>query len=234
VKRQVARRRAVQWVVLAVVIVTLAVGWRIPWFGFSVPAVMILGIVGSVFRGRFVCGNLCPRGAFYDRLVAKVSRRRSVPSWLRSAALRWGLVVLLMGFMVYRISLNPTDPLHWGRVFWMMCLVTTAIGVPLGILIHPRSWCSFCPIGTIQRAVGGGKKPLQIDAERCRACALCEQHCPMDLTIAPHRHEGVLPHRDCLRCSECIGVCPTGALRWPENEEDSRQAAVVGSGPGAD
>ncbi|UCF09515.1 MAG: 4Fe-4S binding protein [Candidatus Bipolaricaulota bacterium] len=217
-RRRVAQRRAVQWLLLGIVVVTIGVGWRIPWFGFSVPLVMLVGIIGSFFRGRFVCGNLCPRGAFYDRLVAKVSRSRPVPRWLRSLAFRWGLVVVLMGFMIYRIALNPADPLHWGRVFWLMCVVTTAIGLPLGVLIHPRSWCSFCPIGTIQRAVGGRKNPLRIEAERCRACALCEQHCPMGLTIVEHRHRGTLPHADCLRCSECVAACPAGALRWPAEQ----------------
>ena len=212
---RVARRRVVQWVLLSVVLITLAVGWWVPWLGFTVPVVMISGVVGSLVRGRYVCGNLCPRGAFYDRLVAKFSRRRPVPRWLRSMPFRWTAFALLMGFMVYRILGNPTDPLHWGRVFWMMCLVTTAIGVPLGILVHPRTWCSFCPIGTVQNVVGGAKRRLRIDAQRCRACGVCEQRCPMGLTISQHRDEGVLPHRDCLRCSECLAVCPAGALSWP-------------------
>ncbi len=211
----VARRRATQWIILSVVIVTLALGWWIPWFGFSVPLVMITGMVGSFFRGRYVCGNLCPRGAFYDRLMAPISRRRAVPKWIRSPGFRWTIFTLLMGFMVYRVLLNPTDPLHWGRVFWTMCLVTTAIGIPLAILIHPRTWCSFCPIGTVQGAIGGGKRRLTIEAESCRACRLCERRCPMGLTIAEHAAAGELPHWDCLRCSECVAVCPTGALRWP-------------------
>lgn len=211
----VARRRSIQWFILGIVIVTLVFGWWIPWLGFSVPIVMIVGVIGSFARGRYVCGNLCPRGAFYDRLTAPLSRRRSVPRWLRSPLFRWIVFGALMGFMVYRIALNPTNPLHWGRVFWTMCLVTTAIGIPLAILIHPRTWCSFCPIGTMQNAIGGGKKRLTIDAGSCRACRLCEQRCPMGLTIAEHRDEGRLPHRDCLRCSECVAVCPADALRWP-------------------
>ena len=211
----VARRRTIQWFIPGVVLVTLAFGWWLPWLGFSVPIVMIAGLVGSLNRGRYVCGNLCPRGAFYDRLLAPLSRSRPVPRWLRSMTLRWTVFVLLMGFMIYRISLNPADPLHWGRVFWTMCLVTTAVGVPLAVLIHPRTWCSFCPIGTVQNAIGGGKRRLTIDAETCRACGLCERSCPMGLTIVEHRAAGRLPHRDCLRCSECVAVCPAGALGWP-------------------
>jgi len=214
--RHVRRRRLTQWGLLSIVLVTIGLGWRFPWLGFSVPIVMLTGILVSIFRGRYVCGNLCPRGSFYDRLVSRFSRRREIPPWLRSMPLRWTLFAALMGFMVFRILQDPLDPMHWGRVFWMMCVVTTAIGIPLALLYHPRTWCAFCPIGTLQNALGGGRNPLRIDADACRACRLCEAACPMGLTIADHRDVGVLPHHDCARCSECIAVCPTGALAWSE------------------
>jgi len=215
---RVRRRRLIQWALLPVVIVTIGLGWWIPWLGFSVPLVMITGLVVSLFRGRYVCGNLCPRGSFYDRVVARFSRKRQVPRWLRSTTFRWIVFAALMGFMVFRVLQNPLDPLHWGRVFWMMCVVTTAIGIPLALFFHPRTWCSFCPIGTAQNALGGGRGRLRISADACRACRICEAACPMGLTIAKHRELGVLPHRDCAKCSECVAVCPTGALSWPDAE----------------
>ena len=215
-QKRVRRRRWIQWGLLWVVVITIGLGWRFPWLGFSVPMVMLFGLIGSVFHGRFVCGNLCPRGAFYDRVMPRWSRNVPPPAWLRSMTLRWTLFAVLMGFMVFRIAQNPTDPLHWGRVFWMMCVVTTGIGLPLAILRHPRTWCSFCPIGTAQSAIGGGRRRLVIDSQTCRACGLCERACPMGLSIVAHRSEGVLPHRDCLRCSECIAACPVNALEWPK------------------
>jgi|694.fasta_scaffold71178_1 hypothetical protein len=46
-----------------------------------------------------------------------------------------------MGVMVWRASLDPANPEHWGRVFWLMCVVTTLIGVVLAFFFHPRIWC---------------------------------------------------------------------------------------------
>lgn len=216
----VKRRKMIQWGLLSIILTTLAFGWRFPWLGFSVPIVMFMGIVGSLFNGRYVCGNLCPRGSFYDRLMAPISRKRSIPGWLRSNALRWTLFAAMMGFMVIRILQNPLDPMHWGRVFWVMCVVTTLIGIPLALLIHPRTWCSLCPIGTAQSAIGGRRNQLRIDGDLCRSCALCERACPMDLSIVKHKDSGIVSEPDCLRCLECVAVCPVQALAFPNRKAE--------------
>jgi len=203
-----------RWLLAFFMMTVIAVGWKYPLLGFAVPAAMLLGMGGGFFRGRYVCGNLCPRGSFYDTVFSLVGGNRPVPQLLRSSSFRWGIMALLMGFMAYRISLNPGDWRHWGTVFWSMCLITTAVGIPLGIAYRSRSWCSFCPVGTIAAAVGGDRYQLQI-AAHCKQCRSCESGCPMGFTIAEHRGSGVLPHRDCIKCSTCVTACPANALSWP-------------------
>ena len=163
-----------------------------------------------------MCGNLCPRGGFFDRILSPISRKRPIPDSLRNLALRWLLFAVLMGFMVFRILQNAADIRHWGHVFWLMCTVTTAIGVVFGILIHPRIWCAACPVGTLQSALGGGKRRLRIDPDACVECGKCESACPFGLAIKQDRTHGALQTRDCLRCGECVAACPKDALNWPE------------------
>ena len=212
----VARRRTIQWFLVPVVVVVLAIGWKYPVLGFTVPAVMLMGFFGALFNGRYVCGNLCPRGSFFDRVIARVSFRRTIPAFVRRMPLRWAIFAAMMGFMVWRISQNPGDWRHWGKTFWSMCVITTTIGVVLGILIHPRMWCAFCPMGTLQNALGGGKRQLLIDAAKCKKCRACEKACPIGLAIVRDKDGGRLTSRDCLKCPECIAVCPANALCWHE------------------
>jgi ferredoxin-type protein NapH len=118
-----------------------------------------------------------------------------------------------MAFMVYRIIQNPADFDHWGRVFWLMYTVTTAIGVVLAVFVHPRVWCTFCPMGTIQSALDRGRHRIVIDAEKCIECRACEKACPMLRAIIRHKAAGTEADRDCLRCCQCCNVCPKQALR---------------------
>jgi polyferredoxin len=195
-------------------ITVIAAGWKYPLLGFAVPVAMLTGILGGFFRGRYVCGNFCPRGSFYDTIFSYVGGNKPVPELLRSSGFRWIIMAVLMGFMSWRIAQNPGEWRHWGTVFWSMCLITTAVGVPLGMRYRSRSWCSFCPVGTMAAAVGGSKYQLEITQD-CRQCGACEKQCPMGLTIAEHRDSGVLPHADCIKCSSCINSCPRKALTWP-------------------
>lgn len=213
-KTEVQKRRTIQWILAPIVIIVIGLGWKYPWMGYMVPLVMMMGIVGSLFDGRFVCGHFCPRGGFFDRMVSRISPKKPIPIFLRNITFRWILFSLMMGFMVFRIAQNPGDPNHWGLVFWMICVVTTAIGLIMAFLIHPRSWCSICPMGTMQNAIGGGKNQLHIEGESCRSCHLCEKACPMNLPIVKYKDDKIINERDCLHCSECVAVCPKSILHW--------------------
>lgn len=152
-------KRLIQSIVWTLVPVTILVGLVWPPIGFVVLAVMATGLVSGVLKGRYMCGLFCPRGAFYDFIVKHISPHRRIPAWLRAPAFRWSLVVVLMGGMALQIALDPTNVLHWGAVLVRLCLVTTAVGLVLALVYHPRTWCAFCPMGTIQGALGKLRRP---------------------------------------------------------------------------
>jgi ferredoxin-type protein NapH len=72
-------------------------------------------------------------------------------------------------------------------VFVTMCLVTTAVAVLLGSYLSPRAWCSFCPMETAQRLLGGNRYQLKLNEEKCVECTKCETVCPMQLKFVKVR-----------------------------------------------
>jgi len=207
-------RSLLQWLLGLTMVIVVSIGWKYPVLGYMVPVTMGLGMAGSFTHGRFVCGNLCARGNFLDTFFWGVGGNRQLPAFLFNPVFRWSVVTVLMSGMVWQISLNPGDPMHWGFVFWTMCTVTTIVALFLGLAFRARSWCLMCPMGTIAAAIGGNKFQLQI-SESCEECNSCGESCPFSFSIASHKEAGVLQERDCLKCSDCVSACSKGAINWP-------------------
>lgn len=196
---------------IMVLIVSIGGLWY-PALGYFMLLVFAAIFLISPFRGRWFCGNLCPRGSFVDFWVSKISRKKKIPATLRSLWIRLPIFFLLMGFMGYRISgtiggLNTFEKI--GMVFVIMCLVTTAVATLLGSYLSPRAWCSFCPMGTAQRLLGGKRYPLKLAKEKCINCKKCEKVCPMQLKILQGDE-----NPDCIKCGRCVSACPKDALQF--------------------
>jgi ferredoxin-type protein NapH len=196
----------------ALVLIVSIGGLWYPALGYFMLLIFAAIFLSSPFRGRWFCGNLCPRGSLVDFWVSKISKKKKIPAALRSMWVRLPIFFLLMGFMGYRIvnivgALNTFEKI--GMVFVTMCLVTTAIAVLLGSYLSPRAWCSFCPMGTAQRLLGGKRYQLQLAKEKCINCKKCEKICPMQLKICENKTKS-----DCIKCGRCVAVCPKDALQF--------------------
>lgn len=212
-KKHVNFRGIFQPISMFAVIIVISLGWKYTWLGFAVPITMLAGIIGSFINGRYMCGNVCPRGAFFDRLLAHISRQKPLPRFVRHKFFQLSMLVFVAALFVVTIWQNPTSWRHWGFVFWLLCTVTTVIGIFLGILYHQRIWCVFCPIGRLSGKIGGDKHQIQLDWSRCIICRKCEKHCPFQIDILQDAKSGILQNSSCLRCYECVACCPRSALK---------------------
>ena len=193
---------------IIVLIVSIAGIWY-PKLGYFLLLVFASLMIISPFRGRWFCGNLCPRGSFNDFWLGPISRRVKIPPILRSMWIRVPIFVILMGFMIFRIISAQGVVDKVGMVFVTMCIVTTSISILFGISIAPRAWCSFCPMGTVQRALGKNKYQLKLDQDKCIDCKICQKVCPMQL-----KPNEVPLSPDCIKCERCIDACPKEALSF--------------------
>ena len=199
------------WIIIAYIIV----GWFYPIIGLLALICMIGPVVTSIKKGRWWCGNVCPRGNMYDRLLSKYSPHRPIPEFVRTFGFR--LFMVLFIFSMFGIQLAFVE--SWsdvGRVFWRIIVMTTVVGVVLSFIYAPRTWCSFCPI-TISRWVAPKTAPvpsgftnIHVSSACQMKCKSCARVCPMQLTPYDSRgQEAGYMHPDCIKCGKCTLACPT-------------------------
>ena len=201
-----------------ILLVYLVVGAIWPVVGLIAFICMIGPVAVSIYKGRYWCGNICPRGSYYDKLVSRFSRNRKIPSFLRSVPFRVFMVMFIFTMFGVQMYFAWGDWNAVGRVFWNIIFVTTIVGTVLGIVYSPRAWCTFCPMGSLSALVAPRKKEKSTFktvcvSSSCVLCKKCAKVCPMQLK--PYEAKGAeagLLDPDCIKCGLCISKCPKKAM----------------------
>ena len=197
------------WVVL---VGYLTIGFFFfPVIGTVALVCMLAPVVMAVYRGREWCGNYCPRGSLWDEIFAKINPSRKIPAWARTNYFRYTVLVLIFGLFTWQMINAWPDLDAIGYVFLRVIFVTTLIGIGLALAFSPRTWCSFCPMGTLASLLSKGKNPIHV-AQTCVSCGICSKACPMDLE--PYKAGPVFADADCIKCGVCESKCPKKALSF--------------------
>jgi len=210
------KRRSIRQTIIGTGFLGLvATGWVYPVVGYFIPLCMLLGIGIALFRGRTWCNWLCPRGSFADGLLKRVSSGKKIPEVFRSLPMRVGTLTFLMVMLGFQIVRLWPDVYAIGGFFVMLLTITTGVGILLALLVHHRTWCYICPIGTMSNWVGANRRPLKMEAENCVECKLCAKVCPMKLKPYELKDTERMSHGgDCLKCGLCGQACPYVALSF--------------------
>lgn len=146
-------RRITQKITVWLLPLILVGGLFFKLLGYLVFLMMVFFLTLSYFKGRFWCSYLCPRGAFLDLVLSKLSLKRKIPKLFLSHKVKWIFFAFFMAFFVFQLIVSPKDPYSIGFVFVRICIITTIISILFGIPFHQRSWCAICPMGTLQNKI---------------------------------------------------------------------------------
>ena len=209
-------KRNIQQYLFWILLVFIGVGIIYPAIGLIAIICMLAPVLLAPFKGRYWCGNFCPRGSFYDNVIAKISPKKPIPAFFRSKGFRVFMVFFIIGIFTIQMYYAWGNLSAMGAVFVRIILITTIVGIVLGVIYHQRTWCSFCPMGTLASWFSSGKKPMPLQVEKsCVNCKICTTACPLQLSpyTAKEMTEG-FTHSDCLKCSRCVEKCPKKALSF--------------------
>lgn len=121
---------------------------------------MLAPVVTAPFMGRRWCGNFCPRGSLNDVILKKITLNKGIPKIFKTNGFKIGFLVLLMSAFVVQLWMAWGNIAAVGFVFVRMILITTIIDIILGIIYHQRTWCSFCPMGSMAGWIAKAKSSL--------------------------------------------------------------------------
>lgn len=109
--------------------------------------------------GKVHCAKYCPRGSLLGRLLENVSMQNKLPKFMTKKNFKHGLLAVML-IVFFSISMYHAGWNFYKIAFSMFRFMTMslAIGIIMGIVFKPRSWCTVCPMGTgtglIQKQVG--------------------------------------------------------------------------------
>lgn len=211
--------------------IVIAVGglWY-PKLGLLGVPIMTTLFILPIFKGKYWCGNFCPHSSLFESLLGSISKNKKIPAFFKSKIFSIAFLLwfgfnftnkLIKAFSLYG-TLQFWDKL--GLIFATNFLMVAIVGGLLSIFIAPRTWCSFCPMGTVQKLpyklgkiIGitklTDKKVTISDSNKCLQCGKCSRVCPIQLS--PHKEftsNNQFTHEDCIRCSNCINNCPLKIL----------------------
>ena len=214
---------------LITVIVAIGGLW-FPKLGLIVLAIMASLMITALFNGRFWCGNVCPHGSLFDRVIQPISRNVKIPQFIKTKT----FIIIFFAFFMTNFTLRIVSVFSaWGTyefldrlgfVFVMTYLMVMIVGGFLALIKTPRTWCQFCPMGTMQKAthkfgkiIGTVRKTEKIltidDQDKCIKCGKCERVCPFQL--APYLNfsdNNQFENPNCIKCKTCEVNCPPGIL----------------------
>jgi ferredoxin-type protein NapH len=167
----------------------------------------------GLFNGRFWCGNICPIGNFFDNVVIKISRSKRVPHFLKIKWFKVLALVIMFSMFIMEMLMAKGNVYGYGKVFYRMIIESIVIGAALALLYNHRTWCHFCPMGSMGAFISQFRKnrKLIIVSKECASCKLCKKKCPMG--ISPYEYKGqAIDSSNCIQCKNCCSSCNIKAI----------------------
>lgn len=188
-------------------------------------------IVLTAVFGRFFCGWGCHLVALQDLAAGLLARLGIRPRPLRSRWMAWAPMIAFLYLFIWPLvrRLAGGDVLvrgpselvtteFWARFpGWPLALLTFAIcGFVAIYFLGAKGFCTYaCPYGAAF-AAAERLAPMRIRVnDDCESCGHCTAVCTSNVRVHEEvRDFGMVIDPGCMKCMDCVSVCPKDALRY--------------------
>jgi tetratricopeptide (TPR) repeat protein/ferredoxin len=190
---------------------------------------LVLSILSTLVLGRFFCGWGCHVVALQDFCAWLLKKIGIHPRPLRS---RWLMFVPLFAglYMFFWPSLmglvNGIPPPHlkngltkvdfWETFpgFLIGALTFLTCGFAIVYLLGAKGFCTYaCPYGGLFGVVDRFAAGRIRVTDACKQCGHCTAVCTSNVIVNREVLEyGMVVDPGCMKCQDCVSVCPEGAL----------------------
>src|SRR5215204_3793210 len=193
-----------------------------------------LAILATLIFGRFVCGWGCHVLALQDFCAWLLKKFGLKPKAFRSRLLVF--VPLIVAFYMfvyptaYRFFAKPaTEPLipqftnHLVTGDFWETFPPVAVAIPFlfvcGFMtvyfLGSKGFCTYaCPYGgffSLADKISPGK--IRVNPDACHQCGHCTAVCTSNVLVhAEVKEYGMVVDTGCMKCMDCVSVCPNDAL----------------------
>ncbi|KXA89714.1 hypothetical protein AKJ62_02480 [candidate division MSBL1 archaeon SCGC-AAA259D14] len=194
-------------------IIFLTVFFGLIWTGFTQVWLVIfgVGVIGSLFFGRFYCGWVCPINTLSRPIkwVYKKSgkNRLKTPSILRKNVWRWVALIAFISGIVYVKTTGLRLPVF---------LIVVLIGAGFFLVFGEETFHKYlCPYGAILSVASKfARYGLIVDKSECIGCGKCQEVCPNNTIITLDSDVRYIEDRECLNCFRCEESCPVDVIKY--------------------
>jgi tetratricopeptide (TPR) repeat protein/polyferredoxin len=188
-----------------------------------------LTILSTLVFGRFFCGWACHLVALQDLCRWLLGKIRIKPRPMRSRALALvplgafiymfvfpALHRLWLGESLHVTGVRMTTSEFWATFpGWPIAVLTFLVcGFAIVYFLGSKGFCTYaCPYGAIfglaDRIAPGSIRVT----EACNGCGHCTAACSSNVRVHENvRDFGMVVDPGCLKCMDCVSVCPNDAL----------------------
>ncbi|HXV75340.1 MAG TPA: tetratricopeptide repeat protein [Candidatus Polarisedimenticolaceae bacterium] len=199
----------------------------------------IAALVSTLIFGRFFCGWGCHLVALQDLCAWMMKRIGIRPRPFRSRLLLLGPLIVALYMFAWptfkRVVLDDSPSAFPGfsnhlmtSGFWdtfpgpLFALLTLAsCGFAAVYLLGAKGFCTYgCPYGALFGVADRFAFGRILVSDACDQCGHCTVTCTSNVRVHQEvRDHGRVIDPGCMKCTDCVSVCPKGALRfgfaWP-------------------